>query len=318
MSADEADILRRRVAHLEGQLAWAESQRAYLAALHQTAIGLVGRLNVDDLLEAILRDAADLLAAPHGSLHLLSDDGTEMIMRCAVGVLETTAGPVTRRGEGFIGRVWEKGDCEIVTDYDAWPGNPGTLPKGLVHKIIGVPFMRDEKVVGVFALAHSDPDAMFPDVTEPMMTAFAQLASIAIDNAKKVELIEEQGRMIRELGTPIIHVWDQVVTLPLVGVVDSRRASAVMDELLSEVAKSRARFAILDLTGAQAVDTATAGHLLSIARAVKLLGAEGIITGIRPEVAQTMMAQGLDLSHVLTLGSLKEALRFCMKRLGVG
>jgi rsbT co-antagonist protein RsbR len=181
--------------------------------------------------------------------------------------------------------------------------------------MIGVPLLRDGETIGVFALGHSDPGATFPDVAEPLMTAFAQLASLALDNAMKVELIEKQSRIIKELRAPIIHVWDQVITLPLIGVVDSQRAGEVMDSLLREVSTRGALFAILDLTGVDVVDTATAGHLVAMVRAVKLLGAEGIITGIRPPVAQTMVTQGLDISSVVTLGSLREALKFCMRRL---
>jgi anti-anti-sigma regulatory factor len=315
VNGDDPEALRRRIAHLEAQLALAEGHKGYLAALHQTALGLVGRLDVDDLLEAILKNAADLLATPHGSLHMLSDDGTHMVTRIATGALAEHLGMPSYPGEGVIGRVWKSGECLIVRDYDTWSGNPGRIRKGALHTLIGVPFSRDDKVIGVFVLGLSDAGATFPEVAEQLMTAFGQLASIAIDNAFKVELIEKQMRIIRELGAPILHVWDRVVTMPLIGVVDSQRAGEVMDSLLTEVSKTGSLFAILDLTGVDVVDTATAGHLLAMARAVKLLGAEGIITGIRPQIAQTMVAQGLDISSVVTLASLREGLQHCMRRL---
>ncbi|MDC0747921.1 STAS domain-containing protein [Polyangium mundeleinium] len=131
----------------------------------------------------------------------------------------------------------------------------------------------------------------------------------------KIELIHKQQQVIRELGVPIIQVWDQVLTLPLVGVVDSARADEVMANLLQTVLQTRARFAILDLTGVDIVDTATANHLLQMISAIRLMGAEGIITGIRPTVAQTMIGLGLDISSTVTLASLRDALKFCIRRM---
>ena len=136
-----------------------------------------------------------------------------------------------------------------------------------------------------------------------------------IDLRNKLALIERQQEAIRALSTPIIQVWDRVLTLPLVGTVDSRRAADVMERLLHEVSRTGARFAILDLTGVETVDTATASHLLALLRAIQLLGAEGVITGIRPVVAQTMISLGLDFNRLITLAKLRDGLRLCMKRL---
>ncbi|WP_437535208.1 STAS domain-containing protein [Sorangium sp. So ce726] len=131
----------------------------------------------------------------------------------------------------------------------------------------------------------------------------------------KIELIETQQEVIRDLSTPIIEVWDKVLTLPMVGVVDSLRISEAMDNLLSAIVSKDARYAILDLTGVDAVDTRTAGYLIEMIKAIRLLGAEGIITGIRANVAQTMIALGLDLSGVTTVGNLRAGLKLCMRRM---
>ncbi|MDI1477375.1 PAS domain-containing protein [Polyangium sp. y55x31] len=131
----------------------------------------------------------------------------------------------------------------------------------------------------------------------------------------RLNLIERQQEVIRNLETPIIEVWDRVVTLPMVGVVDSARAARVMDDLLTAVSRQSARYAILDLTGVEIVDTATAAHILSLISAIRLLGAEGIITGIRPTVAQTVVSLGLDLSRVITCANLREGLRLCIRRM---
>jgi rsbT co-antagonist protein RsbR len=132
----------------------------------------------------------------------------------------------------------------------------------------------------------------------------------------KLALIQQQQEVIRALSTPIIQVWDNVLTLPMVGVLDSARAAEVMHNLLSEVVRTRARFAIIDLTGVDAIDTATASHLLSLVRAIKLLGAEGIVTGMRPAIAQTVVGLGVDLSGIILLSTLREGLKLCMRRMG--
>ncbi|MDI1449792.1 PAS domain-containing protein [Polyangium sp. 6x1] len=131
----------------------------------------------------------------------------------------------------------------------------------------------------------------------------------------RLALIERQEAVIRDLETPIIQVWEHVLTLPMIGVVDSRRAARVMDDLLGAVSRTSARFAILDLTGVEIVDTATASHLVQMIRAIRLLGAEGILTGIRPTVAQTLISLGVDLSGIPTHGTLRHGLAFCIRRL---
>jgi rsbT co-antagonist protein RsbR len=131
----------------------------------------------------------------------------------------------------------------------------------------------------------------------------------------RIEMIEKQAKVIRDLSTPIIEVWDGVVTLPMVGIVDSTRAAELMSNLLDEIVRKKAHYAVLDLTGVEMVDTKTAQYLLEIVRAIRLLGAEGIITGIRPTVAQTMVALGLDLSSIITLADLRAGLKLCMQRM---
>ena len=131
----------------------------------------------------------------------------------------------------------------------------------------------------------------------------------------KLDVIEQQQKVIRDLATPIIEVWDGVLTLPMMGVIDSTRAADVMENLLAAVVSKRARFAILDLTGVEIVDTKTASYLIELVRAIRLLGAEGIITGIRPTVAQTMVSLGLDLTGIATQANLRAGLRLCMLRI---
>ncbi|WAS91242.1 PAS domain-containing protein [Nannocystis punicea] len=132
------------------------------------------------------------------------------------------------------------------------------------------------------------------------------------DLLEKLELIERQQRVIRELSTPIIEVWEGIVALPIIGLMDSVRTAELMDNLLQAVGRLRAHYAILDMTGIEVVDTATAGHLLRMIRAIRLLGAEGIITGINAGIAQTIVTQGLDLRDIVVHATLREALKHCI------
>jgi rsbT co-antagonist protein RsbR len=145
------------------------------------------------------------------------------------------------------------------------------------------------------------------DVTE-MRRAERELSA-------KIALIQRQEEVIRHLGTPIIQIWDRVLALPLVGSIDSKRAAGLMSNVLAEIVRTGAHYAILDLTGVDGVDTTTAAHLVNLIAAVRLLGTEGIITGIRPTVAQTMIALGLNLTEIVTLANLREGLKLCMRRM---
>ncbi|MCY1061448.1 PAS domain-containing protein [Nannocystis sp. SCPEA4] len=132
----------------------------------------------------------------------------------------------------------------------------------------------------------------------------------------KLDLIERQQRVIRELSTPIIEVWEGVLVMPIIGLVDSMRTSEIMDSLLQSIGRMRARFAILDLTGIEVVDTATANHLLAMIRAARLLGAEGILTGIHPGIAQTIVTLGVDLNGFVVHATLRQALSHCLAAAG--
>jgi rsbT co-antagonist protein RsbR len=127
------------------------------------------------------------------------------------------------------------------------------------------------------------------------------------------DLVERQSATIRALATPIIQVWDGVLCLPVIGTVDSARTAEMMQRLLDSIVKEHARYAIVDLTGVELVDTSTADHLIQLFRAARVLGVEGVLCGIRPAVAQTIVGLGLDLGSVRTTRSLREALKWCIR-----
>ncbi|MBX3229278.1 MAG: STAS domain-containing protein [Labilithrix sp.] len=126
---------------------------------------------------------------------------------------------------------------------------------------------------------------------------------------EKLATIEIQRAAIRELSTPIIEVWAGVLCLPVVGVLDSTRSAEMTEALLSAIVEKKADCAIIDITGIQVMDTGTADHFLRMARAVRLLGAECLLTGINPAIAQTIIHMGVDLSGVLTHRTMRTALQ---------
>jgi rsbT co-antagonist protein RsbR len=123
-------------------------------------------------------------------------------------------------------------------------------------------------------------------------------------------VILRQTSEIAEISTPVIRVWDGILALPIIGTLDSARTQVVMENLLQEIVESGSTIAILDISGVPAVDSLVAQHLIKTVSATKLMGAECIISGIRPEIAQTVVHLGIDLSHVVTKATMASALRY--------
>jgi rsbT co-antagonist protein RsbR len=125
----------------------------------------------------------------------------------------------------------------------------------------------------------------------------------------QIDTIEKQRIAIRELSTPIIEIWSGVLCAPIVGVLDSSRASEMTNALLRTVVETKSSLAIIDITGIEAMDTQAIDHFLRMARAVKLLGSDCALSGIHPNVAQTIVHMGVDLSGVESYRTLREALQ---------
>ncbi|MEV5358470.1 STAS domain-containing protein [Streptomyces sp. NPDC086081] len=130
------------------------------------------------------------------------------------------------------------------------------------------------------------------------------------------QLIERQREQLLEVATPVIKLWDGIVAVPLIGTLDSARSQVVMESLLDAIVAERARYAILDITGVPTVDSLVAQHLMKTVAAARLMGAECIVSGIRPAIAQTIVHLGIDLGTVVTRSSLADALAHALRRLG--
>jgi rsbT co-antagonist protein RsbR len=131
------------------------------------------------------------------------------------------------------------------------------------------------------------------------------------------EVIMRQQAEMLELSTPVVELWQGVLALPLIGTLDSRRTQTVMETLLQRIVETGSEIAIIDITGVPTVDTLTAQYLLRTITATRLMGADCIISGIRPQIAQTIVHLGVDLGDVLTKSSLASALELALKRRGL-
>jgi rsbT co-antagonist protein RsbR len=135
--------------------------------------------------------------------------------------------------------------------------------------------------------------------------------------ARREQVIKRQTQELLEISVPVVPLWEGVLSLPIIGTLDSGRAQAITEKLLFELTRTASRHALLDISGVPAVDTQTAQYLAKTVAAARLMGAECIVTGIRPAIAQTMVALGIDLATIQTHFSMAEGLRYCLSRQGV-
>ena len=130
------------------------------------------------------------------------------------------------------------------------------------------------------------------------------------------ELINRQQQELLELSTPVVKLWEGILALPLIGTLDSARTQVVMESLLQKIVETGSALAIIDITGVPTVDTLVAQHLLKTVAAARLMGADCIISGIRPQIAQTIVHLGVDLGEVVTKSSLADAFVLALKKTG--
>ncbi|MEU9571212.1 STAS domain-containing protein [Streptomyces massasporeus] len=148
-----------------------------------------------------------------------------------------------------------------------------------------------------------------------VLTGTLRLVAMQTALSEWQALSDRQRMQLMEVATPVIRLWDGIVAVPLIGTLDSARSQIVMETLLNAVVEQHARFAILDITGVPTVDSLVAQHLMKTVAAARLMGAECIVSGIRPAIAQTIVHLGLDLD-VITRASLADALGYALHQLG--
>ncbi|HEX3091191.1 MAG TPA: STAS domain-containing protein [Candidatus Angelobacter sp.] len=161
------------------------------------------------------------------------------------------------------------------------------------------------------------PEAMFDEVWKAtqMLDKLALITADAFMETRE-KFIARQQEELMELSTPVVKLWDGILALPIIGTLDSARTQVVMESLLQAVVQTNSRFAIIDITGVPTVDTLVAQHLLKTITAARLMGAECIISGVRPQIAQTIVHLGIDLAGVVTKAKLADAFALALQRTG--
>jgi rsbT co-antagonist protein RsbR len=185
-------------------------------------------------------------------------------------------------------------------------------------------FTPSETALGVFALK----DAVYELVADSadMVSEFLTFSRMIDDlglrtfeaySAAREQIIADQTNAMMELSTPVVRLWDGIIAVPLVGTLDSARTQLVMEKLLDTLVTAEATHAVIDITGVPTVDTEVAQHLLKTVSAARLLGAECTISGIRPQVAQTIVSLGIEFGDIATKATLADALALALRQAGL-
>jgi rsbT co-antagonist protein RsbR len=163
----------------------------------------------------------------------------------------------------------------------------------------------------------SSPDQLFEEITtvDDFLDKLALHTTDSYIHGRDQVILRQQEEML-ELSTPVVTLWEGIVALPLIGTLDSARTQVVMESLLQAIVQTNSRFAIIDITGVPTVDTLVAQHLLKTITAARLMGAECILSGIRPQIAQTIVHLGINLEDVITKAKLSDAFKLALERSG--
>jgi len=197
-------------------------------------------------------------------------------------------------------------------------GEKSDMPERLESRISRLVDAMAALITGKYdvAIDVGDVDDPFSQAEHSVNFLAEQLAYERAENERrqaevqeKLDVIRQQQEAIYELSVPSIKVWEGVLVVPVIGFLDTRRSNLLTEALLYEVVKSQSRVVIIDLTGVPVVDSSVANHLVKTIASVKLLGADCVIAGIRPEVARTVVALGIDLPSIRTYSNLSEALK---------
>jgi rsbT co-antagonist protein RsbR len=311
-----------RVSHRTGTIRWIETYAAYERDADGAILALGQTFDVTDRKRVEHMQSAVIEAVPIGIM-VLDLAGKFLVYNAAA---DTYAGPVQREHVDDLTQVYGVFKTDGVTSC---PNEEIPLLLGLEGKevetelLLRNPFVEGDRWVHTTGLPIRDENgkvfagmAAFHDVTVERRLERelrARNEELAASEEAKTQLIERLRYSIDELSNPILEIWDDVLVMPIIGVVDSRRTADMVQRLLGEVARTQASFVIIDLTGVEIVDTKTADHLMKLMRKVEVVGARCVLTGIRAAVAETLVDIGVDFGRITTLRNLKHGLREALR-----
>jgi rsbT co-antagonist protein RsbR len=211
------------------------------------------------------------------------------------------------------GESWEPLK-DLLQNVSRTRGSQGFTPSETATFVFALKkplFTRLRREVG------SDAEALADETwwATELLDKLGLLTTEAYQKARDAVILRQQEEML-ELSTPVVKLWDGVLALPMIGTLDSNRTQVVMETLLQNIVATGSQIAIIDITGVPTVDTLVAQHLLKTVAAAKLMGADCIISGIRPQIAQTIVHLGIELTGVTTKATLADALKEALRRVG--
>ncbi|MGQ9627999.1 MAG: STAS domain-containing protein [Anaerolineae bacterium] len=307
---------------LEAQL---KRRMEELASFQEVMKLITSTLELDKILDIILEVITKTLGFEFVELDLV-DEGAGVV-RAVRGVNispEQIAGSVRPLdSKDIMADIVRTGKTEIIEGWDPRFNQEMFEREGHAALVrVFTPLSVRGKNIGLVEAGYNKANrARIEEDEVRMLQAFVAQAAIAIDNARLFSemnrAMEEQKRLletIQALSTPIVPISEEILILPLVGSIDTRRAGQIMESLLEGINHYQAETVIIDITGVPVVDTSVANHLLQAAQAARLLGAQVILVGISPEIAQTIVELGIDLSEVVTRRNLQQGIAYAMKR----
>ncbi len=214
--------------------------------------------------------------------------------------------------------VLETGSVEALQAY-ARNLSERIIPRGVeTHEVIGIVLLlRDVLARSLFKKYQADFSLLnrVLDAYEPAANRIANTVAVGFVQERE-RIIRQQQEAIRELSTPVLQVRERLLILPMIGIVDSQRARQLTEQLLRGIRANRAKVVVMDITGVPSVDSTVANHLVQTVEASRLLGATVIVTGLSPEIAQTLVTIGVDLTKMNTVGDLQGGIEEAERLLG--
>ena len=312
-----------------------ESEAGHLSVINEITRTISSTLDITQVLQGIVGEIGKVVGFDRGYIALMEEEtAPEVYVLSADGTITS--------GEGEEWRTisladWEEGP-QLFSDLGKGDGSGTELSVAQgMESSIRLPLVFKDRPMGVFQLYSRWPDFYTKDDAAILEQIASQMA-IAIENARlfdqtsralaelqamselrvdlQDELIAAQQEVILSLATPIVPVIEGIIVMPLVGSIDSQRARQIVDSLLEATESQAPQIVIIDITGVPEVNTEVANHLLQAVRAVRLLGAQCVLVGIGPDVAQTIVELGVDLSGVITRSDLQGGIEYALQALG--
>ncbi len=299
-------------------------ERAVLEAVNRIFLQALTCSSERDLALACLNEAEALTSSKFGFIGEINPVGRFDTMamsnpgwdNCGIDHSQAVGLITDMEFTGIWGHVLRSGQSVLANDPGNHPESSG-LPKDHppLNSYLGVPLMQNGRVTGIISLGNKEGGYSEADMRAVEKFAVAVVQAMY---SKRNELkLAKQSREIMEISTPVIQVWKGIVVAPLIGTMDSERTRLFTERLLNTVVAIDSKVALMDITAVPMIDTLTAQHIIEAITACRLLGAEVILTGVRPEIAQTLVHLGIDLTGMTTRSSLSAGFAVALERIGL-